>query len=147
MIYKQPSIYKMGGNDKYTFKEYDYTPLTKYASYFSPHLKNLKSCSNGILQLSGSIKVINGFTPHYEPSDGEHSSSSWPLVFYFENVDYLENESNQSTLFFHSSTPHNIDTIIAVIEIVPSDRKVYVRFNASYAIYPEYYHLMGTFIT
>lgn len=144
MIYKEPTIYKSGGDNSYTLKEYNYTVLPKYSSYFSQQIKNLKSCSNGVVQLCGSIHITTSFTPTHDASDGAHSSNEWPLVCYFENVDFLENESNQSTLFYYLQS--NIPNIIsAVIEIVPSEKKVYVRLTHR-NITPEYYHLMGTFL-
>ena len=124
-------------------QEYDYKVLTKYSNYFSPHLKNLKSCSNGMIQLEGSVNITASFTPHYDPSDGTHSSNSWPLLFYFENVDYLQEFSNQNALFIKSDTSK---FRLLVIEIEPTEKKVYVRIQSG-AIESDYYHLFGTFIS
>lgn len=128
---------------KNNIKEYDYVPLSKYANYFSVHMKNLKSSNNRIIQLEGSVHITQNVSPRYDPSDGDHSSSAWPLLFYFENVDYLQSSSNQTALFINSN---GTKILLIVVEFEPLKRKVYIRTNAT-EIAADYYHLIGTFIS
>lgn len=144
MVYKVPTIYKMGSDElDLKIESYNFVPLQKYASKFDlDQPPYLKTANNGIVQLCSSISCISQFTPYYEPTDGEHSSINWPLLGYFENVENLKNNTyNTSIVFDYLGRIYPIG-----LHIWATDKKVYLCWNRPNAVPQEYLNLIGCFL-